>query len=574
MKTLFLTALEISLSTGVIGLLLLLTSQVLNRRYAAKWKYGIWIALALRLLLPFKLTLPQRQLVLDVPAQLARPVASPVTAMAAAPELTQTAAAQSLSPLDILAAVWLAGAALFLLAHLLSYAHYRRTLLRHGQRVTDVSVLQQIRAISQELHIRRRMPVLRDITAGSPMVIGFFRPILVMPDMEYQPMELYFVLKHELIHLKRHDMFAKLLFVAANALHWFNPIVYLMQRQAVVDMELSCDERVVKGTVFETRKAYTETLLSTLCRRHGRSTTLSTQFFGDKAVMKKRFQNIMTRARKRSGLTVLIVVLLSAALLGAAFGLSVGESEVEEAPTDPVGVQATEVVGAPDSTEGQFREIGNIVGDFANAYLFSQSKPIEPFLCEDYAGNTQPCPVPQLEPGSIASLAYVPQDGDIGLLETDEVSVYNETVPNGSTITALYGMNDPDIRLLISLIREESGWKVRDYRLLQDETQQITQLAQTFTNALFTGDKDTVKACRSRLSSDSFEETYEDAGFLEIHEVKGVPYYLAPPEDMTIVTVSVEFRAREYGEDSYTYLTLELIKEPEGWRVFSYAIEK
>lgn len=58
---------------------------------------------------------------------------------------------------------------------------------------------------------------------------------------------MFFLLKHELVHLKRKDVYWKLLFVAANAFHWFNPLIWVMHREAVVDLELSCDERVLEG---------------------------------------------------------------------------------------------------------------------------------------------------------------------------------------------------------------------------------------------------------------------------------------------------------------------------------------
>lgn len=713
MKDLFLTVLEISLSTSLIVVFLLLTSRLLNRRYAVKWKYGIWIALALRLILPFKMSLPQKEIVLDVPARLADPVASSVTVMAVAPEVAQTGAARSLSPLDILAIVWLAGAALFLLTHLLSYAHYRRTVLKHGQRVTDVNVLCQIRSISQELEIRRRMPVIQDITASTPMVIGFVRPILVMPDMEYQPMELYFVLKHELIHLKRGDMFAKLLFVAANAIHWFNPLMYLMQKEAVVDMELSCDERVVKDTVFETRKAYTETLLATLCRTQRKSTALSTQFFGDKTVMKKRFQNIMTRARKKSGLTVLIAVLVAAAVLGAVLGLSVGEPEMEEAqrmlevanefkdayvagdreamkafladtyegdldiqpvtdlgnhpgvyfrgdpqPGDlsivlnvnpniratntPIGstftalcttsnqpnpvdalrlsfikqengwkvrayelvnnqeidynaimdaavansyeataateVQPTEVIGYDDSEVYDSPEIPILTGNalyYAEAYVANDREKMESLRAENFVGSASPYSGPALTKSQVlkADVKFAPRIGDIGISANDEISIYDQSVPVGSTMTVLLEVQDFDSRFFVYLIREEEEWKVYDFYPYQDDTQQITQLALDFTNALYSGDKDFANSCMSVISSQRIDETWEDTRFLGIHAVKGVTTYGVPAEEGARATVSVEHRQGEYAEDTYTYLSLTLIKEMGQWKVCSYGLE-
>lgn len=123
-------------------------------------------------------------------------------------------------------------------------------------------------------------------------------PVLILPEACYSPEELYFILKHELVHFKRKDLYVKLLLVAANGVHWFNPLVWIMRKEAAVDMELSCDERVIQGADHMARKAYTEPLFSTLHRRCARKTALSTQFYGGKRIMKNGF-NIFSSERGR-----------------------------------------------------------------------------------------------------------------------------------------------------------------------------------------------------------------------------------------------------------------------------------
>lgn len=114
-----------------------------------------------------------------------------------------------------------------------------------------------------------------------------------------------------------------MLLAAAHAFHWFNPLVRMMQKEAAVDMELSCDECVVQGADYAERKAYTETLLSALHKQNARRTELSTQFYGGKQIMKKRFRNILIKTRKKNGAVILISVILTAAALGTLVGCSV-----------------------------------------------------------------------------------------------------------------------------------------------------------------------------------------------------------------------------------------------------------
>ena len=74
------------------------------------------------------------------------------------------------------------------------------------------------------------------------MIIGLFRPTLLLPHEGYQKIDLEVIIRHELVHFKRNDLWFKLLLVCANAVHWFNPVIYLMVREANRDIEISCDE--------------------------------------------------------------------------------------------------------------------------------------------------------------------------------------------------------------------------------------------------------------------------------------------------------------------------------------------
>lgn len=364
MTDLFLTVLEISVSVSLIVVILLSVSPLLGRRYASKWKYLIWIFLAVRLLVPFNgadgrsaadmlvqwknhITAEDkregtdtesaapapRRIVVNIPERMMAPL--------------MTTAAESVAILDIGAVIWLAGSFLFIAAHLISYLYCKRQVVGNGRYVKNAAILQQYLKIKRELHIRHTLPVIEFSEAASPMVLGFFRPVLVLPDEEYSREELFFILKHELVHWKRGDVYWKLLFVAANSVHWFNPFVWIMRKEAAVDMELSCDERVMKGADAGMKKAYTETLLSTLHRGCRKNITLSTGFYGGKRIMKKRFRNILQRTGKKNG----VLLLVCAAVLTVSAGTLVGCSVVKDGAGDLPGNQA----GLEESA-GEIRE--------------------------------------------------------------------------------------------------------------------------------------------------------------------------------------------------------------------------
>lgn len=357
-KTLFLSVLEISLAASLIILLLVLLSPLLNKRYAAKWKYWIWIVLALRLLLPFGRTEPEAPVVIDIPRQMimslmSRGTVESVPTLGSQVEVSNLPEDETelstkmqtkrmsfdITLLDFAVVVWLLGGLAMLSVHGFSYVHFKKQVVQNGVSVEDGSVLCLLQQLTEELQIRRKIVIMEYSHAASPMIIGFIRPILIMPDETYSREELYFILKHELLHLKRRDIYFKLLLLAVNALHWFNPVVWLMREEATMDMELSCDESVVRGMNFEVRKAYTKTLLSALYRQCERRIILSTQFYGGKHVMKKRFKNILVGTRKKNGLSLVVCAVVLTLALGNLVGCSIketasGKNEIENIETE------------------------------------------------------------------------------------------------------------------------------------------------------------------------------------------------------------------------------------------------
>ena len=351
MTNVFLAFLEISASTSLVITILILVTPLLNKRYAAKWKYLIWIFLALRLLVPFRgadvQTATERLLRMgtrtklqfeeertEIPGDMEtapRRVIVRIPSQMTAPIAMQSGKENShITLLNLAAFVWMLGSLVFLFTNLISYAHYKRQMLKRGNVIKDRRILQQLLELKRELHIKRTVQVMEYSEAASPMIMGFLKPVLVLPKEEYSTEDVFFILKHELVHLKRGDIYVKLLFMAANAVHWFNPLVWMMQKEAAIDMELSCDERVTQGAGYAVRKAYTETLLSTLHKQWKKRTILSTQFYDDKQIMKKRFQNILKKNRKRNGAAVFILAAVLTIGLGTLVECSVPKENTDD----------------------------------------------------------------------------------------------------------------------------------------------------------------------------------------------------------------------------------------------------
>ena len=298
------SVIKISATTSVIIFMLWILSPYLNKAYAAAWKYWIWLILALRLMIPFSLSLPQAPMELKVPEAA---FTSPVTIWEAPsaeprPGLNAEAPKPAAQPyesvvynvtgkhnptaVEILMFIWGLGAIVFLSYQFMGYISFKRHVLRWSSPVRSEEANSLFNIAKSDIH--QDIVFLISKAIESPMMIGFFRPVLLLPNEEYSSTDLTFILRHEFTHFKRRDIWYKLMLTFTNALHWFNPFIWLMRKNAFADLELSCDDEVIKGISFDQRRAYSETILSAIKQQKARRTSLSTYFFGGQKALKKK----------------------------------------------------------------------------------------------------------------------------------------------------------------------------------------------------------------------------------------------------------------------------------------------
>ena len=332
---------------GALAILLMLVSKPLWReRYRAKARCWLWLALAAFLLFPVDFS------VKDAPVQAAPPqdytlfVGTDKTTIQSTDHLFGDMAEKSgqtstqvrdsiiarpvtdpaqkatryIPVTTILFYGYLAGAAAFLLCQGVSYVRFRRTVRRWRSGVTRGDYRALLQDTARSLNVTApEMFVCEAIS--TPAVTGLFRPTLLLPHEGYDLNELRYILRHELCHLKRRDMLFKLVLLAANAMHWFNPVVYLMLRQADEDIELACDSAATDGLDRAERAAYSRTLLAAV-QSHVRALPATTCFGGTVERLKRRITNVLG-AQKKRGLGVVALVL--ALTLTAGCAVSWGE---------------------------------------------------------------------------------------------------------------------------------------------------------------------------------------------------------------------------------------------------------
>ena len=272
MHRLFPIVCNMSLTASVV-ILAILAVRLLLRRAPKVFSYALWAVVLFRLLCPVSVTsavsllgalgapAQERSAVTSVveyvPADIVRNMAPAVTPLpqepfpaepgenivSTAPSVTQPDAAP-VSPLSgpvaVLTLTWLTGMALLLLYSVISLLRLRRRLVG-AVRLED------------NIYLADYIP--------SPFVMGLFRPKIYLPSTLTET-ERGYILRHEQYHLRRRDHVVKLLSFLALCVHWFNPLVWAAFILAGKDMEMSCDEAVVRELGEDIRADYSASLLS------------------------------------------------------------------------------------------------------------------------------------------------------------------------------------------------------------------------------------------------------------------------------------------------------------------------
>ncbi len=188
------------------------------------------------------------------------------------------------------------------------------------------------------------------------MAAGLFSPKIYIPHEEYSETELEMILRHEWIHCRRRDIWYKLLLFAAECLHWYNPLVHLLARQAHKDLEISCDAEAVRGQDAAYRKAYGLMILRETGRGLELRQGLNTCFADGKKTLKERLCEILDSGTRRKGLPLLALALLLAAGAGCAIKEAAG----------PVLIGGAEQIALPLNEE-EIKTLKGMAADWAEA---------------------------------------------------------------------------------------------------------------------------------------------------------------------------------------------------------------
>lgn len=272
---------------------LALMARFSRARYAARWRCWLWLLLCVRLIIPVPIRLPERVEV-QPPIQITAPSDTVIYTYApeVVPEEPNAQLPQIQQPVvpapdverpvisepntaqpkreitlyQVVFAVWAVGAAAMLLWYAFSHLRFLSWLRRWGNPVVNGQTIRVFNDLGDKLELNRRPELLVCTGLRVPVLAGVFSTKLLLPEGEMGENELRYSLLHELTHYKRRDICLKTLALMANAIHWFNPLMWYMTRLIERDTELACDEAALKQLPAGEHSAYGTTILDAVAR--------------------------------------------------------------------------------------------------------------------------------------------------------------------------------------------------------------------------------------------------------------------------------------------------------------------
>ncbi|MCL2620448.1 MAG: M56 family metallopeptidase [Defluviitaleaceae bacterium] len=301
-----------SVVMSLIALLYMAAGPLLGKRYSEKVRYYVWLIILVGLIIPFRPQWGNALIRVDVPSEATQPAVQlnsghlgDILSSIHFPLTTEVApinsAVQGFSPTwwQVAFVVWLVGLIAFVSFHLINHHFFIKRVKRWSKSITDKASNDLLRNLKAEMGISRHISLLLCEGIGSPMMLGFAKPKILLHTADLAQDELRFILKHELVHYKRGDLFFKGLVLLAMAIHWFNPVIYVIARAINAQCELSCDAEIVQTADDDTRQQYSEAIIGVVRYRSKFKTVLSNTFYGGRKGMKKRITSIMTTNKKK-----------------------------------------------------------------------------------------------------------------------------------------------------------------------------------------------------------------------------------------------------------------------------------
>ena len=452
---------QIGLTVSLAALVPLILRRLMKKRYPARMVCVVWAILALRLLIPVQLTLPQAPVqvmprtsyVVQSDQTAFRQTGLPVVqnptrwvtgTQAQTLSAADTGTVKTVDITDILLTLWLAGVIACVLWQGIGYYRLIRSLKGTSQPVERADLHTILQEQCADLVIDREIPLRVSSAADCPMLAGFIHPTLYLPDERISRTDAAFIFRHELTHYKHGDLWLKLLLLAARCLHWFNPLVHLIARFAQEDIEAACDDAVVRGHDGAYRRAYGETILRSAIAQSQKRKALVSCFGDDKKTLMRRFEGLFDKSVKKRGVALVVMI----ALLVGSLSCTIAVGDNDKGLTKELRIQLAQ------KQANEAENLGYTVKlDGKDTYLITDRE------FSDNPGETIPGRVVQ-------KLTFAKQDGEWAVSNS-------EIVPENGRVTSL-----DEFKLLYEndlglpdFLSDSNQWKITNGYNISDPTE-------------------------------------------------------------------------------------------------------
>ena len=360
------TLLSMTVSASVVIAVIIVIRSLFVHRLPNRLFVILWTAAALRMLVPFSVSV-------NIPHENTQPENTVVREFT--PSESSEPDSETSCALDrelILEIVWAGGVVLS--TGIMTALHLRsRRELSMALPFDDARIGSRISAAK----LRRKITVKVSDRVVSPLTYGVINPVIILPkSLPADSEEMRFALAHELVHIRRFDVLMKLVFTAAACVHWFNPLAWAMFALANQDIELSCDEAVLKRLGCK-REDYAMALI----RLEEKRSISAGAAFGRNAV-RERIEVIMKFKK-----TTLAGIIVSACLIaGTTTAFAAVNSDGytrEEVPAE------TETADVTDLDSNEYADVEWWTYDEYKAWLEQEKKNIAELVKQGAAGWTQ-----------------------------------------------------------------------------------------------------------------------------------------------------------------------------------------
>jgi len=203
--------------------------------------------------------------------------------------------------------IWVSGAVLILIRQILCYLRFR-FIIANDRKDADTKLYDIANNCKKQHRIRRPVKLYVNENINTPMLIGFFSPIILLPSNDIKPENAEFIITHELTHYKSKDLFFKIALLLIRTIHWFNPFIYMLTRKVEKWCEYACDERNAIELSHELKKKYGLAILDVAAIMPVYSSNFGTPFLLPKQNLKERLEFMLGVKKMKKVIMLLSLV--------------------------------------------------------------------------------------------------------------------------------------------------------------------------------------------------------------------------------------------------------------------------